>query len=45
MTIDDYAEYTANTMKRSLEQLSGKLIDTTLNVKNLCIDGICIGSG
>lgn len=45
MTIDEYAAYTTNTMKRSLEKLSGQFIDTDLNVKNLCLSGICVSSG
>jgi hypothetical protein len=55
MTIDEYANYTANTMKRSLEKLSGQSIDTDLITKSLrapsiytstlCLDGTCISSG
>jgi hypothetical protein len=45
MTIDDYASYTANTIKRSFEKLSGKFIDTSLSVRDLCLDGTCISSG
>ena len=55
MTIDEYAQYTAQTMKRSLEKLSGSYIDSNLNIrnisssnaylKNLCLDGTCISSG
>ena len=55
MTIDDYASYTTNTMKRSIEKLSGENIDTDLSIKNLkaygidiknlCLDGVCISSG
>jgi hypothetical protein len=55
MTIDEYANYTANTMKRSLEKISGQSIDTDLVTKSLrapsiysntlCLDGTCIWSG
>lgn len=54
MTIEEYASYTTNTMKRSIEKLSGENINTDLNInnlktygietQNLCLDGTCISS-
>jgi hypothetical protein len=37
MTIDEYAAYTSNTIKRSIESLSGKEIDMNMNIRNLAV--------
>lgn len=47
-TIDDYALYAANTMRRSIEKLSGTHIDTDLSVRSLDtdkvkLDRLCFG--
>jgi hypothetical protein len=54
-TIDDFALYAANTTAKSLEKLSGRLINTDLSfnklssssmsTSNLCLDTVCFDSG